>query len=56
MVKKYIRNRDLKHFTKKEYSKNKGVVLTKYYGTIKKAMSKGVPIYNTKGIVTHTPS
>jgi len=45
----------LKRFAKKEYSENKGVVLTEYYGTIKKAMSKGVPIFNARGTVTHTP-
>ena len=53
--KKYIRNRDLKHFAKSEYGMYKGVVLTKYYGTITKAKKKGVPVYNMKGKLTHSP-
>lgn len=45
-TKKYIRNRDLKHFKKSEYGMYKGVLLTKYYGTLKKASDKGIPVYN----------
>jgi len=54
-TKKYIRNRDLKHFKKSEYGMYKGVILTKYYGTLKKASDKGIPVYNNRGNVTHKP-
>lgn len=51
---KYIRNRDRKHFNKSEYGMYKGVTLTKYYGTISKAKSKGVPVYNANGTLKKT--
>jgi hypothetical protein len=53
--KKYIRNRDTHNFNKSEYSTSRGVVLTKYYGTIMKAKAKGVPVYNQSGTLTHRP-
>ena len=54
-TKKYIRNRELKKFNKSEYGMYKGVTLTKYYGTLKKAYVKGVPVYNQRGKLTHKP-
>ena len=54
-TKKYIRNKDLKKFNKNEYGMYKGAALSKYYGTLKKAYDKGVPVYNSKGKLTHKP-
>jgi hypothetical protein len=55
-TRRYIRNRDRKHFTKSELDEYKGVILTQYYGTIKKALSKGVPLYTSSGKLTHHPT
>ena len=55
-TKKYIRNRDLKKFKKSEYGMYRGVTLTKYYGTIAKALKNGVPVFNIRGKATHTPT
>ena len=53
--KKYIRNRDSHNFNKSEYSIERGVILTKYYGTLEKARAKGVPVFNQSGKLTHKP-
>lgn len=55
-TRRYIRNRDRKHFKKSEMEEMPGVILTRYYGTIKKALSKGVPLYTSSGKLTHHPT
>ena len=55
-TKKYIRNRDRHHFKKSEKGQFEGAILTKYYGTLRKAWEKGVPVYNYGGKLTHKPS
>ena len=54
-TRRYIRNRDRKHFTDSEMERS-GVLLTRYHGTIKKALSKGVPLYTATGKLTHHPT
>ena len=54
--KKYIRTDDIQQFNKSEYSTMTGVILTKYYGTLRKAWEKGVPVYDKRGKLTHKPS
>jgi hypothetical protein len=56
--KRYIRNSDIHLFNKGQVASGNGVLLTEYYGTIKEAMEKGVPLFGHSGkkiILTHTP-
>lgn len=51
---RYVRNRDIKKLKASDVPKDsRGVILTRYLGTVANARKRGVPLYNMKGICTH---
>jgi len=50
---RYVRNRDIKKLKDSDVAKGRGVILTRYLGTVANAKKRGVPLYDMRGNVTH---